>query len=80
VFSRLGSTCVDSCQYPKAAEWSNFRDLSGSEVLVPAIFDETSYEGGAMGGSHPIAQARGDRELLRALAQRPHRSRDPLGR
>jgi hypothetical protein len=57
VFSRLSHTCVDSCQYPKAAEWYNFRDLSGSEVLVLAIFDEASYKGRAMGDNHPIAQA-----------------------
>jgi len=38
-------------------EWYNFRNAPGAEVTVLAALDETTYEGGTMGGNHPITWA-----------------------
>jgi type 1 glutamine amidotransferase len=38
-------------------EWYNFRSAPGPGVVVLAVLDETTYEGGTMGADHPIAWA-----------------------
>jgi len=38
-------------------EWYNFRSVPGPEVIVLAMLDETTYEGGTMGPDHAIAWA-----------------------
>lgn len=38
-------------------EWYDFRTQPGPEVTVLAFVDESTYEGGGMGESHPIAWA-----------------------
>lgn len=38
-------------------EWYNFRSHPGPEVTVLATLDESTYDGGTMGASHPIAWA-----------------------
>lgn len=38
-------------------EWYNFRAVPVADVAILMTLDETSYQGGNMGGSHPIAWA-----------------------
>jgi type 1 glutamine amidotransferase len=44
-------------QFERFDEWYNFRTRPGPEVTVLATLDESSYEGGEMGQSHPIVWA-----------------------
>jgi type 1 glutamine amidotransferase len=43
--------------FVRTDEWYNFRSVPGPEVVVLAMLDETTYEGGTMGPDHPIAWA-----------------------
>jgi type 1 glutamine amidotransferase len=43
--------------FVRTDEWYNFRSAPGPEVVVLAMLDETTYEGGTMGPDHPIAWA-----------------------
>jgi type 1 glutamine amidotransferase len=42
-------------QWQRTDEWYNFRAPPAKDVSVLAVLDESSYEGGTMSGSHPIA-------------------------
>lgn len=44
-------------QFVRFDEWYNFRTQPGPEATVLATLDESSYEGGEMGQSHPIVWA-----------------------
>lgn len=44
-------------QFERFDEWYDFRTQPGPEVTVLATLDESSYEGGGMGQSHPIVWA-----------------------
>ena len=43
--------------FVRTDEWYNFRPTPGPEVVVLAMLDEATYEGGTMGPDHPIAWA-----------------------
>jgi cytochrome c len=42
-------------RWERTDEWYDFRSDPGPNVTVLALLDETSYSGGTMGASHPIA-------------------------
>jgi len=42
-------------RWPRHDEWYNYKSNPRDQVHVLATLDETSYEGGTMGGDHPIA-------------------------
>jgi type 1 glutamine amidotransferase len=42
-------------RWERTDEWYNFRSAPGAGVTILAALDETSYSGGTMGASHPIA-------------------------
>jgi type 1 glutamine amidotransferase len=44
-------------RFERFDEWYNFRTQPGPEMTVLATVDESSYEGGEMGQSHPIVWA-----------------------
>jgi type 1 glutamine amidotransferase len=62
-------------------EFYNFRSRPGGETAVIARLDESTYEGGEMGGDHPIAWCRtidGGRSWYTGLGHRPELFLDPV--
>ena len=43
--------------FVRTDEWYNFRSVPGPDVVVLAMLDEATYQGGTMGPDHPIAWA-----------------------
>ena len=55
-------------------EWYNFRAPPGPDVVILATLDESTYQGGTMGPSHPIAwahQYEGGRAFYTGLGHLP---------
>lgn len=52
--SHISTRCVP-VEWVRTDEWYDFRAPPASGVTVLATLDETTYQGGQMGGSHPIA-------------------------
>lgn len=52
------STAGLPARWDRTDEWYNFRSNPRDSVRVLAVLDEASYEGGTMGGDHPIAWCR----------------------
>jgi type 1 glutamine amidotransferase len=50
----LSTRCLPR-SWVRTDEWYNFRALPAATVTILATLDERTYEGGAMGTSHPIA-------------------------
>ena len=42
-------------RWQRRDEWYNFREQPAASIHVLAVLDEGSYQGGTMGGDHPIA-------------------------
>jgi type 1 glutamine amidotransferase len=62
-------------------EFYNCRSRPGSEVTVVAALDESTYEGGEMGGDHPLAWCRkidGGRSWYTGLGHTPELYGDPV--
>jgi len=49
------STSMLPQRWTRTDEWYNYKASPRDDVHVLALLDERSYEGGAMGGEHPIA-------------------------
>jgi type 1 glutamine amidotransferase len=68
-------------QWTRIDEWYNFRNAPAADVSVLMRIDETSYEGGSMGGDHPIAWCHtygGGRAWYTALGHTVASYSDPL--
>ena len=68
-------------RWERTDEWYNFRAAPGPEVSILATLDETSYTGGTMGASHPIAWCHtfdGGRAWYTALGHTAESYDDPL--
>ena len=62
-------------------EWYDFRDGPGDQATVVLELDESSYRGGRMGESHPIAwyhEYDGGRAFYTGIGHRPDAFSDPL--
>ena len=62
-------------------EFYNFRSRPDGEAAVIARLDESTYEGGEMGGDHPISWCRtidGGRSWYTGLGHRPELFLDPV--
>jgi uncharacterized protein len=62
-------------------EFYNFRNGPSGEAAVVARLDESTYEGGEMGGDHPISWCRtidGGRSWYTGLGHRPELFLDPV--
>jgi len=62
-------------------EWYNFRTPPGPGVTILATLDEETYEGGTMGGSHPIMWAHenlGGRSFYTAFGHTIESYEEPL--
>jgi type 1 glutamine amidotransferase len=62
-------------------EFYNFRSRPDGEAAVIARLDESTYEGGEMGGDHPISWCRtidGGRSWYTGLGHRPELFQDPI--
>jgi cytochrome c len=62
-------------------EWYNFRTQPGPNVTVVATLDESTYEGGEMGGQHPIVWAQdydGGRSVYIGFGHTPESFSEPL--
>ena len=62
-------------------EWYNFRAPPGEDVTLLVTIDETSYQGGSMGQSHPISWAHetlGGRSFYTAMGHTEESFTDPL--
>lgn len=76
-----GHVCMEGLPNPwtRTDEWYNFKDVQPG-LTVLAKVDESSYEGGAMGGDHPIAWCRefeGGRSFYTALGHTPESYTEP---
>jgi len=70
-------------RWARTDEWYNFRTDPSDSVEVLLALDETTYDGGTMGASHPIAWMReydGGRSFYTALGHTEAVYREPLFR
>jgi type 1 glutamine amidotransferase len=68
-------------RWTRTDEWYNFRASPRGRVRVLLSIDETSYQGGAMGGDHPMAwchQFEGGRSAYTALGHTIESWSEPL--
>jgi len=68
-------------QWTRTDEWYNFRNPPGPDVSVLLRISETSYQGGSMGGNHPMAWCHaygGGRAWYTALGHTIDSYSDPL--
>ena len=68
-------------RWPRTDEWYNFRTDPSDSVEVLLTLDESTYDGGTMGASHPIAWMReydGGRTFYTGLGHTNESFQDPL--
>ncbi|QXD15446.1 ThuA domain-containing protein [Rhodocaloribacter litoris] len=70
-------------RWTRTDEWYNFRSNPRGRVHVLAVLDEATYEGGTMGGDHPIAWCHayeGGRAWYTAMGHTPESYAEPAFR